>query len=76
MLPAYKPPSVAAEKIGPLHSAAAGKLPQTAAEADSFGVLLKALNLKGLFASLGLAVLVAAIGGASFSLHWRNRPCC
>jgi len=70
VLPPFRPavPANLENRIGPPSSAAAGALPQTAAEVetDSYSALLKTSNLKGLLNAFGLAVLVAAAGGSLF----------
>ena len=65
VLPAYRSPDTAAdqgvaETVGPPPSAPA------VPEEDSYVVLLKLSNIKGILTSLGLAVIVAALGGSVF----------
>jgi len=56
VLPAYRSPGTA------------GDVPHAAAahEADSYSILLKASNFKGILVSLGIALVVGALGGTVF----------
>jgi uncharacterized membrane protein len=66
VLPAYRSPGTV------------GDVPQVAAahEADSYSVLLKASNFKGILVSLGIALVVGAWVELSFCLHPRVQPWC
>ncbi len=72
VLPAYRSPGTAvhdtAGTVGPPPNAAAGDVPHVAAshEADSYSLLLRASNFKGILFSLGIALVVGALGGTVF----------
>jgi len=74
ILPAFAAPAAsaasAAGTAGPPRGARAGEVMHTSAlqDGDSYSRLLRISNLKGVLASLGLAVLVAALGGSVFLL--------
>ncbi len=69
VLPAFSSPTKThAEHVGPAHASPAGELIKTEAEeaGDSYSELIKPSNFKGNLISLGLAILVAALGGSVF----------
>ena len=69
ILPAFSPAGAKkSQQLGPSAAAPAGEILHTEAEeaGDSYAELIRMSNLGGLLGSLGLAILVAGLGGSVF----------
>lgn len=54
------------QKVGPASGAPTGTAAHIASEEDSYSALMRISNIKGIFISLGMALVIGALGGSVF----------